>query len=84
MSLDKGCVVLATAGKEKGRAMAVVGSDNRFVLLADGRKRPIERPKRKNPRHIKSADFRLDISTLSSNRELRRALADSRCLLTDK
>ncbi len=51
--IKTGKIVLVIAGKESGRAFAVIErSDNRFALIADGRHRKIEKPKRKNVRHL--------------------------------
>ncbi|MBE3576768.1 MAG: KOW domain-containing RNA-binding protein [Limnochordales bacterium] len=48
-----GQVVTSRAGRDAGRTYLVVGvrPDGR-VLVADGRIRPLERPKVKNPRHL--------------------------------
>ncbi len=40
------------AGHDKGRIYAVAGSSGDKVLLCDGDKRPLERPKAKNAKHI--------------------------------
>ena len=73
--LQRGSVVTAAAGKEKGRLLAVLAADADGLLLADGRKRRTERPKRKNPRHAAEAGVILDEAAMATNRELRRALA---------
>ena len=48
-----GQVVTATMGREAGRPFVVAGLDGDRLLLADGKKRPLSRPKRKNPRHVR-------------------------------
>ena len=72
--LQRGSVVTAAAGKEKGRLLAVLEANADGLLLADGRKRRIERPKRKNPRHVAETGEILDETAMATNRELRRAL----------
>ena len=53
MDITKGSVVIAKAGRDKGRAFAVIEVlSDREVLIADGKRRPIERPKRKNVIHL--------------------------------
>jgi len=48
-----GQLVISRAGRDAGRAMVVVSvCDGRHVLVADGRRRPGARPKRKNVRHL--------------------------------
>ena len=48
-----GQIVVAEAGREAGRRFVVIGLDADFLYLADGDKRPLERPKKKNPRHVR-------------------------------
>ena len=70
MDIAKGSVVIAKAGRDKGKAFAVtqVLSD-REVLIADGKSRPIERPKRKNIIHLQATGTTVDCIT--TNRQLR-------------
>ena len=46
MDIAKSDLVLATAGREKGRLFFVVDVQNEYLLLADGRSRRLEAPKR--------------------------------------
>ncbi len=55
--------------------LAVLKVTPEGVWVADGRKRPIERPKRKNPRHLVPTGACVDETSMATNRELRRALA---------
>lgn len=51
--LQRGRVVLSLAGRDKDRLLAVLAVDPAgYLLVADGKERPLERPKRKNPRHV--------------------------------
>ena len=75
MEVTKGLVVLSKAGRDKGKFLAVVGCDGRFCSLADGKERPLERPKRKELRHIASTGTVLQPGSMETNRQLRRALA---------
>ena len=70
MEIAKGTVVIAKAGRDKGRAFAVIEVlDDRTVLIADGRSRPLERPKRKNVIHLQATGTTADCVT--TNRQLR-------------
>lgn len=70
MDIVKGRVVIAKAGRDKGKAFVVVGIiDDRTVLLADGKSRPLERPKRKNTLHLQATST--DIDCVTTNRQLR-------------
>ena len=49
-----GRVAVATAGRDKGRRFAVIGTEGtEYVLLADGRLRKAEKPKRKKLKHVR-------------------------------
>ena len=73
--LPKGTVVISEAGRDRGRLMAVIGSDENSVRLCDGKERPLKNPKRKNPKHITVTEFSVGESEIKSDRALRRALA---------
>ena len=75
MDIAKGSVVIAKAGRDKGKAFAVLEVlDDRTVLIADGRSRPIERPKRKNVLHLQAT--RATVDCVTTNRQLRIFLKD--------
>ncbi|NLC53291.1 MAG: RNA-binding protein [Firmicutes bacterium] len=45
--------VVSTRGRDAGGTFLIVGLlDEDYVLVADGRKRSIERPKKKNRKHL--------------------------------
>ena len=75
-------VVEATAGRDTGKLFYVVGTEGEFVLLANGKDRPLEKPKRKKCKHVRKVlhpDTRVAIKLTSGdkvlNSELRRDLA---------
>lgn len=81
-----GCLVQATAGRDKGNLFFVVSVDRQQqrLLLADGKRRRLAKPKAKKPGHLRPvdcADFdhpvieKLRQGKPLSDRELRRALA---------
>ena len=45
-------VVLATAGRDAGQWFYVIDADPVFLLLANGKDRTLEKPKRKKRKHI--------------------------------
>ena len=67
-------VVLSLAGRDKGQLLAVVQEDENGVWLADGKRRPLEHPKCKNPRHIRPTPTVLDREAMTTNRALSRAI----------
>ena len=76
MNIAKGSVVIAKAGRDKGRAFVVTEvTDARTVLIADGKSRPLERPKRKNVIHLQATSTVID--RVTTNRQLRNLLRET-------
>lgn len=55
---ELGQVVFSTCGRDKDRLYLVVGYDGERVLVADGVNRKLDRPKRKNPQHLRGRKLR--------------------------
>ena len=73
--MERGTVVIASAGRDKGGLYAVTQVlDDRYVLIADGKRRPIEKPKKKNLAHLKRTNQ--VITEITTNRQLRITLRD--------
>ena len=64
MSFQRGCVVRSTAGRDKGRLLAVTAVTQRKLL----------RPKIKNPKHVEPTPMRLTQEDMAFDSRLRRAL----------
>jgi large subunit ribosomal protein L14e len=51
--MDIGQVVLAKAGRDKGKLFVIVGKiDEEYVLIANGTNRSIDKPKKKKIKHL--------------------------------
>ena len=72
--LARAAVVRSAAGRDKGRLLAVVRAENAAVFVCDGKERPLNRPKRKNIRHVTPTQAALLEDALANDRVLRRAL----------
>ena len=72
--MEKGAVVKSLAGRDKGKLLAVMQSDESRVLVCDGKERPVDRPKSKNFRHVEAINASLTEDELSTNRALKKAL----------
>ena len=48
--MERSDIVLSQQGRDKGRLLMVLDTDAEYLLLADGRRRRVERPKRKKIR----------------------------------
>lgn len=70
-----GSIVIGNAGRDSDNYFAVVGVDEKFVYICNGKQRPIERPKRKNPKHITLTGFEIDAENMATNRRLRKTLS---------
>ena len=82
MDIGKSDMIVSLAGRDKGQLFFVVGTDGDFVLIADGKGRKLETPKRKKRKHIQKvlqADTRVAEKIRNGdkvlNSELRRELA---------
>ena len=68
--------MLAKCGREEGRLLAVTGMGENRVFVCDGKERPLEKPKAKNPRHLQRTNMTLDESAMATNRKLKKALGE--------
>ena len=75
-------VVVSTAGRDQDTLFYVIGEDGLFLLLANGKDRPLDRPKRKKRKHVQKvlrSETRVAEKLRSGdkvlNSELRRDLA---------
>lgn len=82
MDIAKSNIVRSDAGRDKGKIFVVLAVEGEYLLLADGKSRKVESPKRKKRRHVLFVAE--DESRLSekikgeeriTNSELRRTLA---------
>ena len=53
MEITSAHLVEATAGREKGKLFYVLETEGEYLLLADGKSRRVEAPKRKKRRHAR-------------------------------
>lgn len=77
MELKRGQVVRSRAGRDQGSFLAVLSVEPPWAVLADGKKRPLERPKRKKLMHLAPTLRVLPEEALATNRKLRAALREA-------
>ena len=82
MDIAKADIIQSDAGRDKGKLFYVLGVEGEFLLLADGKSRRVEAPKRKKRRHVlfvASEETRVSEKIKGeekiTNSELRRTLA---------
>lgn len=76
MEIETGTVVLALAGHDKGGYFAVIDfADDSHVLIADGKRRKVEKPKRKKRKHLQAVGrLTPPDAGVWTNRQIRKAL----------
>ena len=70
-----GRIVCSKSGRDKGYFMVVTEIQGNYLLVCDGKERPLERPKKKNPKHLSFTGRVLLADDYQSNKSLRKALA---------
>jgi len=70
-----GQIVCSLSGRDKGYFMVTVAEDEQYVYVCDGKERPLERPKRKNRKHIRITNTVLSEDSFKTNKNLRKELA---------
>lgn len=70
-----GQIVCSKSGRDKGYFMVIVGIENGEYFVCDGKERPLERPKKKNAKHLTFTGTVLCEDDFKTNRQLRKALA---------
>ena len=69
--MERGNVVRSMAGHDKDSFYMIVDIQDGFVLLADGRRRKLLKPKRKSLKHIAKTNTILCINEVISDKRLR-------------
>ena len=73
MKLLKGSVVRAEAGRDGGGYFVVTELDEKYCFIADGKSRKLDKPKRKNIKHIRITDSMIDLNDIT-DKKLRNTL----------
>ena len=83
MDIARSDIVKSIAGRDKGKFFFVLDTEGEFLVLADGKTRKLENPKRKKRKHtvfVTSSEGRVAERIRSeekvTNSELRRTLAE--------
>ena len=77
MKLQKGSVVRAAAGRDCGGFFVVTGLDKEYCFIADGKSRKLDKPKRKNIKHICPTNSVIDMNDIT-DKKLRTLLSTFR------
>ena len=82
MDISKSDIIMSLAGRDKGKLFYVMDIEENYVLIADGKGRKLENPKRKKLKHVRRVsrtETRVALKIAQGdkviNSELRRDLA---------
>lgn len=82
MEISKANIVRSNAGRDQGKLFYVLRVEGEYLLLADGKTRKVEAPKRKKRRHVlfvaeeaNRLSEKIRSEEKVTNSELRKALA---------
>lgn len=70
----RGLIVRSLAGHDKGSFQVVLEIQNEYAVVCDGKRRSLEKLKRKKCKHLAPTETILDEEALNTNRSIRRAL----------
>lgn len=76
MDLVRGLVVRAKSGRDKNGFFVVISCDSEYAYIADGKTRRIEKPKKKNIKHLFATKTVVQGDSLKTNRLIRAQLRD--------
>lgn len=73
--IGKGCIVKSMSGRDAQRFFVVLDVEGDFAYIVDGKVRPLERPKRKNLKHLQKTNRCVDLNEITTNNKLRHTLS---------
>lgn len=53
MDISKSDIIMSLAGRDQGKLFYVIDVEDNYVLIADGKGRKLENPKRKKLKHVR-------------------------------
>lgn len=76
MNLYKtGNLARSTAGHDRNQLFVIVKEEGEYVYVADGRQRTLEKPKRKNKKHVQPISHAGDlVPEIKRNEDIKRAI----------
>ena len=74
MMLEIGSIVKSMAGRDKDSYFCVVKLNDGYCFLRDGKIHKLEKPKRKNFKHVWISQHKLQSEALQVNKHLKKAI----------
>ena len=75
MNIQKGSIVRATAGRDKGGYFVVLGVEGTYAMIADGKRRQVQHPKRKKLKHLAPTHTVYE-GSIETNPQIKKILRD--------
>ena len=75
MTVSVGSVVKSQNGRDKENLLVVLSIDGEYLLLADGKRRRVESPKRKKAKHVVNTNIKADFGNPITNKNIKKTLA---------
>lgn len=72
--MEKGMVVKSAAGHDKDSFYVIVDIIDGYAYIADGNLRKLEKPKKKNAKHLKPTNTVIPMQEITTNKKLRELL----------
>lgn len=73
MRIVEGMIVYSDAGHDKDRFGVVLRLDGGYALIVDGKYHTLQKPKKKNLKHLKATTEIVDLSKLDTDKKIRNA-----------
>ena len=75
MSIQKGSIVRALAGRDKDGFFVVLSVEGSYALIADGKRRQVQHPKRKKLKHL-APTHTVYNGLMETNPQIRKAITE--------
>ncbi len=76
--MQKGLIVQADAGRDSGKYFVVTDFGGGYCMIADGKSRKLSSPKRKNVKHIRATNSKIELNGIT-DKKLRTLLKEFGC-----
>lgn len=75
MEFQKGLIVRSLSGHDKGGFFVILELDSKFAVICDGKRRKLEKPKKKNLIHLAATKTVVPNDSMQTNRGIRKSLS---------
>ena len=67
MNIEIGNFAISKSGHDKGHLYVIINADDEYVYLVDGKIRTLDKPKKKNKKHIQIINYKSETIIMSIN-----------------